>query len=108
MRTIFRRWWAISRAITLVATSTSTYSWPYAVGRRGTITVIVVAMITSLRTTFIEGRENINTAALLECDQNDTPISLLHIYHNQVGGLPEGQAVSGVYWDLHLDLKMVE
>lgn len=26
------------------------------------------------------------------------------IYHNQVGGLPEGQAASGVCWDWHWDL----
>lgn len=27
------------------------------------------------------------------------------VYHNQVGGLQEGLAVSGVCWDWHWDLK---
>ena len=57
MRAILRRWWSISRAIALASTTTSTHSWPSAVGRRGTITVIIVPMITSLRATLIRKKK---------------------------------------------------
>lgn len=51
VRAVLRRWWSISGAIALATATTPTHTWAHAVGRRGAIVVIIVAMITSLRAT---------------------------------------------------------
>lgn len=48
MRAVLGGWWSVPRAITLATTTTTTYPWPHAVGRRGTVAVVIVAMMTSI------------------------------------------------------------
>lgn len=56
VRTVLGRWRSISRTVALVTPTTPTHAWPHAMGRRGAIAVIVVAMITSLWSTLRWGK----------------------------------------------------
>lgn len=57
VRTVLGRWRSISRTVALVTPTTPTHAWPHAMGRRGAIAVIVVAMITSLWSTLRWGKK---------------------------------------------------
>lgn len=67
MRTVLRRWWSVPRSIALATTTTSTHSWPHAVGRRGTVTLVIVAMITSLRATLIRKKKQSKKKQMNRC-----------------------------------------
>lgn len=68
MRAILRGWWSITRAITLVSPSTSTHPWPHAVGRRGAVAIVIVAMITSLWATLIKWGKKQGMDTVLKCN----------------------------------------
>lgn len=68
VRAVLRRWWSISRAIALATTTTPTHPWPQAVGWRGTIAVIIVTMITSLRATLIKKMKRKYKVQIEFCD----------------------------------------
>lgn len=63
VRTVLGRWRSISRTVALVTPTTPTHAWPHAMGRRGAIAVIVVAMITSLWSTLRWGKKTQNKQA---------------------------------------------
>lgn len=53
MRTVLRGRRSISGAVALATTTTSTHTWPHAMGRRGPVAVVIVAVIATLRATLL-------------------------------------------------------